>query len=385
MIYRYLLCISLFSAVFLSCNPEEEKIEDLPEMEFILVDSLVFDELQILRVLDYHPQEEIFLMVTQGLEGRYFLINKSGEVLAEEVLSEGPNAFGMVLHRAGFVGREIMFISDQKIFVYDLALQQLRNFPFEQNTRVRMIHAPLDNFNAFPIDNIPHGIANLSDRFLDKFPLDYFDTLNYFHLVNPANRTVVKGGKIDTSSIFKQNYFYPHRDKPIYFSDVNSDVLSLILPADSILFQFDEDLEIVNKIKLERLQPDQLARMPMEEAGRNEFGAYGKAISLGGSFTHMTGHADAFIVEYKTGVDPEKNHAGLSREEAEAVMASRKTYYFPIKEGQQIGQPVAWEKPGSLKLGLGNDRYLHYADQADIHEEEKEYQCYYIYELRNKQ
>lgn len=384
MIYRYLLCIFLIASGILSCNSPEEKTKDLPEMEFVLVDSLVFDELQILRILDYHPQKEIFLMVTQGLEGRYFLINNEGEVIAEEVLSEGPNAFGMVLHRAGFVGESIMFISEQKIYVYDLALQQLRNFPFEQETMVRMIHSPLDNFNAFSIKNIPYGIANLSDRLLDKYPLNYFDTLNYLHLVNPANGAVVKGGKIDSSSIFKQNYFYPRRDKPIYFSDTNSELLSLILPADSILFQFDKDLELANKIKLERLQPDQLARMPMEEAGRSEFGAYGNAITLGGSFTLMAGHADEFIVEYKTGVAPENNHAGLSREEAEAVMASRKTYYFPIKDGQQIGQPVAWEKPGSLKLGLGNDRYLHYADQADIHEVEKDYQCYYIYELRVK-
>lgn len=382
--YRYLLFLSIiFSGVF-SCSPAREELDELPEMGFVLVDSLVFDELQTLRILDYHPGKKIFLMVNQGLEGRYFIINREGEVLAEEVLSEGPNAFGMVLHRAGFVGDELMFISDQEIFVYDLELQQLRKFPFEEETRVRMIHLPLDNFNAFAIDDVPHGIANLSDRFLDKYPVDYFDTLNYFHLVNPANGAVVKGGKIDSSSIFKQNYFYPRKYKPVFFSDINSTVLSLILPADSILFQFDENLDLANKINLERKQPDQLARVPMEEAERKAFGVIGKDISLGGSFTHIAGHGDAFVVEYKTGVDPEKNRSGLSREELEAVMASRKTYYFPIEEGKQIGQPVVWDKPGILKLGLGNNRYLHYADQAEIHEVEKEYQCYYIYELQVK-
>ena len=80
----------------------------------------------------------------------------------------------------------------------------------------------------------------LSDRRLDKFPMNYFDTLNYFHLVNPKDGTVIKGGKIDESSIFKQNYFYPGKHKPIYFSDLNSKVMSLILPADSILFQYDQ-------------------------------------------------------------------------------------------------------------------------------------------------
>ena len=167
----------------------------------------------------------------------------------------------------------------------------------------------------------------------------------------------------------------------MFFSDRHSEVLSLILPADSILFQFDEDLSLVNKIRLDRLLPDQLSRLPMEEAGR---GAFGNDISLGGSFTHIAGQGDTFIVEYKTGIDPEQNRAGLSRDEIAAVMASRKTYYYPIKSGKQIGKPVSWENPGALKLGLGNDRYVHYADQAEIHEEEKDYQCYYIYELRVK-
>ena len=342
------------------------------------------DELQILNVLDYHPARDVYLMVTQGVEGRYFIINSLGEVLAEEVLSEGPNAFGMVLHRAGFLGDEIMFVSDQEIFVYDLELHQLRKFPFEQHTMVRMIHTPLDNFHQFSIDNVPYGIANLSDRRLEKFPTDYFDTLNYFHLVNPMNGAVIKGGKIDESSIFKQNYFYPGKHKPINFSDINSKVLSLILPADSMLFQFDQNLELVNKIKLEREEPDQLAKVPMEMADRKEFGAIGLAFALGGGFTHIAGQGDAFIVEYKAGLDPEDNQPTDDYKERMAIMATRKTFYYPIEDGVQIGHPVLWDKPGNRKLGLGNNRYLQYADQADIHKEEKEYQCYYIYELREK-
>jgi len=384
MICRYLNVMVLGCVLLASCNSAENQNKGLPEMEFVLVDSLVFDELQILNVLDYHPARDVYLMVTQGVEGRYFIINSLGEVLAEEVLSEGPNAFGMVLHRAGFLGDEIMFVSDQEIFVYDLELHQLRKFPFEQHTMVRMIHTPLDNFHQFSIDNVPYGIANLSDRRLEKFPLDYFDTLNYFHLVNPMNGAVIKGGKIDESSIFKQNYFYPSKHKPINFSDINSKVLSLILPADSMLFQFDQNLELVNKIKLEREEPDQLAKVPMEMADRKEFGAIGLAFALGGGFTHIAGQGDAFIVEYKAGLDPEDNQPTDDYKERMAVMATRKTFYYPIEDGVQIGHPVLWEKAGTLKLGLGDNRYLQYADQADIHEEEKEYQCYHIYELKEK-
>ncbi|WP_339905957.1 hypothetical protein, partial [uncultured Cyclobacterium sp.] len=250
MLYKCLQFTVILSISLASCNNVENQSKVLKKMEFVKVDSLVFDELQILNVLDYHPEQDIYLMVTKGVEGRYFIFNSDGEMLAGELLSEGPNAFGMVLHRAGFVGDEIMFVSDQEIFMYDLALQQLRKLPFEQDTRVRMIHTPLDNLNEVNIDDVSYGIANLSDKNLEEYPMDYFDTLNYFHLVNPADGSVIKGGKIDDSSIFKQNYFYPGKHKPVYFSDIKSRQISLILPADSILFQYNKQLELVNKIKL---------------------------------------------------------------------------------------------------------------------------------------
>ncbi|WP_339926437.1 hypothetical protein [uncultured Cyclobacterium sp.] len=44
-------------------------------MEFLKMDSLVFDELQILNELDYHPEKDVYLMVTKGVDGRYFIIN----------------------------------------------------------------------------------------------------------------------------------------------------------------------------------------------------------------------------------------------------------------------------------------------------------------------
>ncbi|GAB3004152.1 hypothetical protein GCM10027284_22430 [Cyclobacterium sediminis] len=382
MLFRYLQLLVILSIGLVSCNRTENQSKDLKKMEFVKVDSLVFDELQILNVLDYHPEQDIYLMVTKGVEGRYFIFNSDGGMLAEELLSEGPNAFGMVLHRAGFVGDEIMFVSDQEIFMYDLALKKLRKLPFEQDTRVRMIHTPLDNLNEVNIDDVSYGIANLSDKNLKEYPMDYFDTLNYFHLVNPADGSVIKGGKIDESSIFKQNYFYPGKHKPVYFSDIKSRQISLILPADSILFQYNKQLELVNKIKLKRKEPDQLFRVPMEMADREGFKSMGIDFALGGGFTQITGMGDAFIVEYTAGLAPEDNIQTEDYRERMAIMETRKVYYYPIEDGVQVGLPVLWDKPGKLKLGLGNNRYLHYADQAEIHKVEKEYQCYYIYELR---
>lgn len=373
-----------FVSLLISCRESGNQNGEYLEMEFELVDSLVFDELQTLRILDYSPRHGLYLMVNQGVEGRYFLFNGKGQKLQEEMLSEGPNAFGMVLHRAGFVGDEIMFVSDQKVFVYDLNLKRQRTLPFHQDVRVRMIHFPLDDLNTVKINEEYYAIANLSDRFLPEYPENYFDTLNYFHLLHSKDGSVIKGGQLDESSIFKQGYFYHRNDKPIFFSDLESSWISLLLPADSILFQFDHELKLANKIRLDRMPPDQLSKVPMSEANTQGFQANTGNIVLGGSFTRMTGTGDTFLVEYKTGLEPEKNIPGASREEREAALASRKTYYYPIKDGQQISQPVLWDRAGSLILGLGNSRYLQYADQAEIHDTEKDYQCYYIYELKER-
>ena len=383
---RYLLFFIFVQFLLFSCNNTTHQRSDFMEMEFMLVDSLVFDEMQILRILDYSPTHGMYLMVNQGVEGRYFLIDEKGGVLVEKVLSEGPDAFGMVLHRAGFVGDEVMFISDQKVFVYDLNLRQIQRFPFEQDVRVRMIHYPLDNLNTALIDGKPYAIANLSDKFLQEYPEHYFDTLNYVHLIGSKEGEVIKGGKIDESSIFKQGYFYMYRDKPVFFSDLKASTISMILPADSVLYQFDpkQNLKIANKIKLERRGPDRLSRISIKEASIASFKENGKNVSLGGSFTKMVGAGGEFLVEYKTGIDPDQNSGGTTPEEYAAIQATTKLYYYPIRDGRQIGDPVLWDKPGVLILGLGNNRYLQYADQAEIHDTEKDYQCYYIFELREK-
>ncbi|WP_339905099.1 hypothetical protein, partial [uncultured Cyclobacterium sp.] len=133
---------------------------------------------------------------------------------------------------------------------------------------------------------------------------------------------------------------------------------------------------------LKRKEPDQLFRVPMEMADREGFKSMGIDFALGGGFTQITGMGDAFIVEYTAGLAPEDNIQTEDYRERMAIMETRKVYYYPIEDGVQVGLPVLWDKPGKLKLGLGNNRYLHYADQAEIHEVEKEYQCYYIYELR---
>jgi hypothetical protein len=62
---------------------------------------------------------------------------------------------------------------------------------------------------------------------------------------------------------------------------------------------------------------------------------------------------------------------------------SRKTVYIPIRDGEVEGHPFAWDKPGDLVLGVGENRYIQYAtDQAVQHAYEKDYQCFYIFELR---
>ena len=378
----FCLCLPL---VF-SCNNSTEEDHTLMQMEFVLVDSITFDEQQVLRILDYDESLGMYLMVNRGLEGKYFLMDNNGNQIAENVLSEGPDAFGMVLHRAGFVGDEILFISDQQAFVYDLNLKQLRKFPFEQDAKARLIHWTLDYLSTFQWDGEIFAVANLNDAPLPSYPLDFYDTLNVLHLINPKNGSVVKGGKLDESSKMIPSKFLPGRDKPVFFSSPSSSYISVIFSGDDVLYQYDprNDFQVANKILVNRMGPDQITAVPLAEAtveGIKETEINNR--KFGGNFLNMMGQGDEFILAYKTGSNPEldqKRQDPTAKEEA-----STKTYYYPFKDNKLIGNAILWDKPGDLILGVGPNRYLQYADQADIHDYEKEYQCYYIYEIRKKE
>ncbi|MBN3582668.1 hypothetical protein JYB64_09765 [Algoriphagus aestuarii] len=373
--------------ILASCNRHSDSIEKKLSYEFVKVDSLVMDILEPVHILDYHKEKELYLIVKQAsMEGHYMVINKKGEILTENKLSEGPDAFGMVLLRAGFVGDEIMFVSDGKVFVYDLNLKQLRRFPFEQNPRVKLVHFSLDNLSTFKSSNGDlSAVANLNDGYYQPYPLDFYDTLNMVHLLDVKSGSVQKGGQLNKNGKFRSGRFYPFMDKPVYFSDKQSHFVSTILYGDSTLYQIDpnQDFKIVNQIHLERIQPDLIQDIPMADASFTTVKEYrSENVMLGGAFNEMMGNGDEFIVGYRTGANPELVFENQTPEQRKTMDASKKRYYYFIKDGTQSGGPILWDLPGSLKLNVGKNRYLQYGDQAEIHEFEKDYQCYYIYELR---
>ncbi|HLU89944.1 MAG TPA: hypothetical protein VKZ51_08950 [Cyclobacteriaceae bacterium] len=381
-----LLIFCLCLPLIFSCGNPNTMDHPLKEMEFVLVDSITFDEQQILRILDYDDRLGMYLMVNRGLEGKYSLMDKEGNQIAENMLSEGPDAFGMVLHRAGFVGDEVLFISDQQAFVYDLNLKQLRKFPFEQDAKVRLIHWTLDCLSTYDWDGKSFAVANLHDAPLPVYPQDYYDTLNLLHLINPGDGSVAKGGKLDESSKMIPGSFLPGRDKPVFFSRPGSSYVSVIFAGDDILYQFDpgDNFRIANKIQMNRMGPDQLKAVPLADAaleGNRETEVNNRKFA--GNFYNMMGHRDDFILAYRTGSDP--TAAPKMQDPGTKGEITFKTYYYPFKDNKLIGSPILWDKPGDLILGIGPNRYLQYADQADIHDYEKDYQCYYIYELREKE
>lgn len=360
------------------------------EFEFVKVDSLVTDILETVRILDYHDEKELYLTVKQmSMEGHYMLLDKNGEIVAENKLSEGPDAFGMVLLRAGFVGDEIIFVSDGEAFVYDLDFKQLRKFPFEQNPRVKLVHFTLDNLSTFKSSKGElSAIANLNDGYLQPYPLDYYDTLNMVHLLDVRTGSVLKGGKLNENGKFRSGRFYPFMDKPVYFSDLQSKYISTILRGDTTLYQLDpnQNFNVVNQIKLNRIQPDIVKDIPMEDASFTSVKEYrSENVRLGGAFDQMMGNGDEVLVGYQTGDDLDLAALNAGKQDGEELIQTKKRFYFLIRDGKLLGKEVEWTLPGSLQLNVGPNRYLQYGDQAELHEFEKDYQCYYIYELREKE
>jgi hypothetical protein len=93
------------------------------------------------------------------------------------------------------------------------------------------------------------------------------------HLQNVKTGEIKKGGEIDESSAFKLGVYIPFMDNPIYFSDLNATSISSMMWGDSILYQMDpnDNFKIVNKINLERITPNKLITVPLEEATRAAF------------------------------------------------------------------------------------------------------------------
>ncbi|WP_158859296.1 hypothetical protein [Lunatibacter salilacus] len=104
-VWTFLFLVS----VFVGCGGSfSKKDEVLKEMEFTLADSLTFDMMKTLHLIDFHKEKELYLMSVPGLEGTNYIIDKNGDIIVENSLADGPNGFGMVLHRGGFVGEEIV-------------------------------------------------------------------------------------------------------------------------------------------------------------------------------------------------------------------------------------------------------------------------------------
>ncbi|MCC5938932.1 MAG: hypothetical protein JJU34_16765 [Lunatimonas sp.] len=385
--------IALFAALLtlllsnLSCKQSGEGHSVLKSMEFVLVDSLVFDHLGPYNLLDYHKDKGLYLFSAKLLEGTYYLVNDAGEVVAENSLADGPNGFGMVLHRAGFVGDEVVLVGTNRVFVYDLQLVRQRDYPFEQEVRFRLAHAVRDYLSTFLLDGKEWPLVNISEQILPRYPVDYFDTLNLVHLMDVQTGEVREGGKLDAQSAFMQGQLSPWNDKPVYFSDRESDLISVILFGDSVLYQIDprKGFATVNRISVPRIPPDVWHGIPMEDATMENVRAGRLKSLLSGTFFNMMGKGNAFLLAYRTGGDGKLLSEEMDNESRQKFQETRKVFYIPIRDGRVEGDPVLWNNPGDLVLGVGENRYLQYAtDQAVLHDYEKDYQCYYIFELREK-
>lgn len=381
--------VLVFGLLGISCSQKSEEAV-FEDYEFVVMDSLVTEILEPIQVLDFHKERKLYLAVKRNeMKGHYYVLDDSGEIVAENFLSEGPDAIGFVLLRAGFVGDEIFLLTQNKAFVFDLNLHQLRSFPFEQKPRFMLVHLVQDVLSKYKgTGDKVWAVGNLNDAFLNPYSENYFDTLSMVSLINSQDGTVRKGGNLDSSGMYRSGNFFPFMDKPYFFSDEKSTLISTILAGDSVLYQLDpnQNFKTANRILLPRIGPDKLASVPMAEANAQSIKQYrSQNFSLGGRFDQMLGYGDEILVGYQTGAEPSLYREDPSKEERDAEIASRKRYYYLISEGKRLSTPIEWTFPGRLWLNVGPNRFLQEGDQAEIHEWEKEYQCFYIFSLVEKE
>jgi hypothetical protein len=193
--YEQFLPILIFCLVLSSCSQSEESAEDNPAkvIELELIDSLVVDELSILRLQDINLESGKALFVSNNKS--VFLTDLKGEKLNEFSFNDdGPNGVG----KNGAMGYKFLdadrFVAQgffTSYFVYDLEGKQLKKVPYNTKELYRLsIYNNRTTFHPYMKDGQMMMIGEEQNLFSTKEldqdipPVEYYDKISSIYRYN---------------------------------------------------------------------------------------------------------------------------------------------------------------------------------------------------------
>lgn len=171
------LSIFLIGLTFYNCSSSGKKDKSLKEFHFIASDSIKIDFLTPMKLRDFSPANETYLLSTEW-NGEIIEINQNGEVNSHFELSEdGPNAISNQTG-IGYLKDEITLYAMERGFVqFDRKGQIIQEFniPYSHNYLFFLPH-----LHIFPSENgfsylKPLQSADFKDGMGEKFYQHYYE------------------------------------------------------------------------------------------------------------------------------------------------------------------------------------------------------------------
>ena len=384
-----LLLFAIILTVSISCskkNDDNKKSEEV-DYELVKVDSFQVGNLTRINILDYSPEEKIFLGYST-VEDDILEISEKGEILKRvNRKGEGPNLYGSwnpIGLGFGPNGQRIVELPFN-VFSYD------KNYDVIQEFRIM---SPLPVRANTPFGKPPY-FQDKDTTFLLVGPSNYFtatylihnkegkDTLQNFYKLNMQTNAVNSVVPYSQNSIYNSTeHIFPELMGKSFFIDHEKNELAVVQNLDTEILIYDlPELAFNRSIPIKHSEFTTHAPLPIGTPFSDEKAIALNRLSARNQKLFNMGD-NIYLLQYFTGISQAEFDSRNSEEEPYVGQFDENEQRVVIfKEEKQHSKELKGIK-GSLKFTLPNNKLLvQEPENSDI---EEEFTRFSIYQLQTK-
>lgn len=378
----FLLLVSL-----LACGSKEERSTEYTDL-YVLekIDSFQVDHLTHVRIMDYSPDENVYLAFSEG-DDNFMELDSRGNILKTvNRKGEGPDTFG-TRNPVGFSfgpNGERMVQTSFQLISYDKDYHQTHKSAIRNPLPVRA-NVPLVRNQYFLLDGQEHYLVGpttyLSSHALIHNELGR-DTLQNFLVLNHQTGALKSAVPYESESIYKQTeHIYFNLMGKSYFIQGDELFVSQHLGKSIQIYDLKNNFELIREIPIAhsdwvKATPMPVGTDPSDEKIKTMTQTSGRNLSL------IPINDEIFLLRYYQGISEAAYEAQNTEENPYSIKKARdKNKIIIFKNGKQMNGELAKPK-GDMLFSLPGNRLL-VLEEAD-EEVEEEVTRYAIYELREK-
>ncbi|AFL84374.1 hypothetical protein Belba_1775 [Belliella baltica DSM 15883] len=387
-IHKQLLHLSLLGSVLFSCSQIEENIEANPSkiIELELLDSLVIDELSILRLQDINLEAGKALFVSNNKN--LFLTDLNGEKLQEyELNNDGPDGLGRngafgykFLDKDRFVAQGLM----TSYFIYNLEGKQLQKVPYNSKEIYRItIYNTRTTFHPYIQDGQMMMIGEELNFFSAEesdpktLGISYYDKISniYRYNLETEENEILESYPASWEPRANQRFVGNNISFVALHDTKKSYVLLPLTGSQLFIYEIGEEIKLSKEIQLQHPErPDFAPAISPDNSSKyNDYPSFNNVLYAG----------EYCLVQFQSKI-PESKMNELraiseqywnSDEYKEASKQYVKPYFILVKNGEQIGVINEMPVKGSVEF-LDKNGVIYINDNANP-EEERDYNVFY--------